>query len=290
MMIFSVVSLTAFFQVSSYGFLFSVERGSSDIYAILFAWLFLYALNRRPDRIWLQALLLSCAINIKLTPAILCVLLFWKHRWRCVVPLIVINTVLLPVWGPDNVLVFLKAVVRTNASPDGWWGDHSAYSFAYTVLRPLGYDVKIAEKILICAVLAQWVAGVVILWRRGFSAGNSLLLFATSVPVMMLLPNCSNDYKLVLLSGPLIVFMVRWFGEYAYRGNVKPLVLLGLQLMLMACLGGSGGLVHHSWAANKFPFIFMTGLLMLIEIARSPTLLTLNINGTKMDSKPETNG
>ncbi len=276
---YAVIAAIAFITISSYGFLFSVERGSSDVFAMLFSWLFLYALIRHPDRMWMQALLLSCAINIKLTPVIFSVLILWKHRWRVIIPMTVINSALMMVWGRENALIFLKGVARLKATPDGWWGDHSAFSFAYTTLRSYGLSIQAGEGLLIAAVLSQWACCALVLWRRGYSASNALLLFAVSIPVMMLVPNCSNDYKLILLAGPFSVFAIRWAYQYANSADSKALVFLFLQFLIMACIAKSGGFARHSWAANKFPFVFLFGFLMMLEILRSRSAEGASENG-----------
>lgn len=275
---YAVVAAIAFITISSYGFLFSVERGSSDVFAMLFAWLFLHVLIRYPERRWMQALLLSLAINIKLTPVIFSVLFLWKHKWRAVIPMIVINSVMMMVWGGENALIFLKGVARLKATPDGWWGDHSAFSFAYTTLRPCGLSIPTAEGFLIAAVFVQWVCCALVLWRRGYSASNALFLFAVSVPVMMLVPNCSNDYKLILLAGPFSVFAIRWAYQYANSADKKALVFLFILFPIMGCIAKSGGFARHFWAANKFPLIFLFGFLMMLEIFRSRPPVTTSKN------------
>ena len=50
--------------VTSYGFLFSLERGSFDIYAGLAAVIGLWLTIRRPHRVWLQVLCFSIAAHL----------------------------------------------------------------------------------------------------------------------------------------------------------------------------------------------------------------------------------
>src|SRR4030042_1952936 len=119
--------------VTSYGFLFSIERGSFDIYASLAAVIGLWLTIRRPDRVWLQVLCFSIAAHLQVYPAILLVLPVWKHGWRSLLPLAVVNLVLLLCLGPTNLRHFLSSVNGALQTPDLWQGNHSAASFGHMI-------------------------------------------------------------------------------------------------------------------------------------------------------------
>ena len=262
----AIMAAMCFIAVSSYGYFFSIERGNCDILSMAFAWMFLYCLIEKPKQLWLQTLLLACAIHIKVTPAVLVPLLFWRHRWKCIVPLAVVNVCLLLVWGPGNAKLFLQGLSGFAAAPDGWWGDHSAYSFAFCVLKPLGFEVIAAERALMALSLVIWGIGAVVLWRRGLAPVNLLLLFLISVPVMNILPNCSNDYKLVILYGPLAVIMLGLLYAYAYEGSRWALCGVLLEFFILYWLTKSGGLAGAPFWANKFPMVLLTQCLTLFVI------------------------
>ncbi len=263
---YSVMACVCVVTVTGYGYLFSVERGNCDILSLAFALGALWFLLEKPKHIWVPVLLFSCAVHTKITPAVLVVLLFWRHGWRCVLPLLVCNVGLLFVWGIDNALIFLDGLKRFSAAPDGWWGDHSAYSFAFTVLKPAGLQWGLWEKLIIAFSAIQWGVACVVLKRRGLTGMNMLLAFAVSIPLMLLAPSTSNDYKLVILYAPMAIFLLGWFWGYAYLGHRGCLALLLLQVVILYYLSGSGGLCRTPWLMNKLPLVLITQTLMFITI------------------------
>jgi hypothetical protein len=93
---------------TSYGFMFEMERGQLDLYALFFALLAVWLLLARPHGSpWWPSLALALAVNIKAYPGVLAVVLLWRYRWRAVVPLLVTNVALLLSAGPAKVLQFL---------------------------------------------------------------------------------------------------------------------------------------------------------------------------------------
>lgn len=122
-----VFVLMGVWLVTSYGFLFEVERGNLDLYALFFSLMSVWLLLRLPKSAWLPAVFLALAMNLKLYPAVLLVLLFWRHRWRAVLPVVAANLVLLLVAGPSNAWHFLVNVSSMQREPHWYWiGNHSA--------------------------------------------------------------------------------------------------------------------------------------------------------------------
>ncbi|HVN55180.1 MAG TPA: glycosyltransferase family 87 protein, partial [Anaerolineaceae bacterium] len=207
-----------FLTVSSYGFNFSVERGNSDIYAQFFCVLALLALLRQPGNVWLETFLVAAATHLKLYPAILFALIFWKHRWKSLVPILLVNLGLLFITGPFNALQYIQVMERYIPAPFLWGGNHSAASFARmvneTLSRTAGFTLP--AFLFTALPLVIWGGGFWLLWRRGFTPLNCALLFILSVPVMNVLPPTSHDYKLVILSTPVVMllyFLVFNFGK-----------------------------------------------------------------------------
>ena len=267
-LLFAVFGAVSFVGFMGYGYLFSLERGNSDAFAMLLLTAFLYRMVIKPGDVWGPAVLLSLAIHIKLTPLVFGAILFWRYRFKCLIPLMVINTCLLFVWGPENALLFFRGIARFSTSPDGWWGDHSIYSFATTVLKPLGFDVGFVKGLMSLIVVAMWGAAWVILWRRGFSVMNALLLYCVSVPVMMVLPNLSNDYTLVMLGGALTVFLGGFLCNYVISGSKRSMGGLILLMGLLFPLSVSGGLLQTPWLINKCPLILALMTVMMVIIVR----------------------
>ena len=84
--IYIISGLVLFMDIGSYGFLFSIERGNYDIYAILFSVIAISLLISKPKTIWAQIIFLSIATHLKIYPAILFFPLFLQHKWKVIFP------------------------------------------------------------------------------------------------------------------------------------------------------------------------------------------------------------
>jgi hypothetical protein len=253
--------------VTSYGFLFSIERGSFDIFAGLSAVIGLWLTVMRPDRVWLQVLCFSIAAHLSVDAAILFVLPVWKHGWRSLLPLAVVNLVLLLCLGPANVLHFLSSVTGAVQAPDLWQGNHSAASFAQMINdfldeRGLG---SVPVWVFFALPVGLWVVGGFLLLRRGYDHPGAVWLFCLSVPLMNLIPATSTDCKLVLLAAPLAMALFHAVWEYANSGRWVRLLQMGAVGGLVAILGLSYTRLPVV-VGNKYPFVlaFQAALLWML--------------------------
>ncbi len=120
---------------TSYGFMFEIERGQLDLYALFFALLAVWLLLARPlGSPWWPSLALALAVNIKAFPGLLAVVVLWRYRWRAVVPLLVTNLALVLSAGLGNVRHFVerRAWLEASTSSRGWV-NNSAWSLAHTL-------------------------------------------------------------------------------------------------------------------------------------------------------------
>ena len=101
------------FTFTSYPFLFSIERGNYDIIALLFTLVSIDLLIRTQKTLWLQVILLSIAIHLKIYPAALLILLFFKHGKKIFLPVLVVNGAFLFILGPQNAITFLQIVMNS---------------------------------------------------------------------------------------------------------------------------------------------------------------------------------
>lgn len=263
----------AFLTVSSYGFIFSVERGNFDIYTMALSLVGLSILLRSPNRLWLQVICLSAAAHLKVYPAVLLLLVFWKHGRRSLVPILVVNTAFLLCIGPGPALHFIERLTGVAATTASWVGNHSAASFGQMVngflgargLPPIPGGVFLAPPVLI------WLGSLVVLFRRGFSGHGAVWLFAVSVPLMNLVPSTSHDYKLVLLGAPFAVLLVTLLEDYVRSGRWLPLAQLSVACGLLLFLSVSY-VELPSVLGNKYPFIVGLQALLLwtVGTARRP--------------------
>jgi len=262
----------AFATVCSYGFLFSIERGNFDLYALAFSLAGLWILVRSPHRVWLQVICFSVAAHLKVYPAVLFLLPFWRHGRRCIVPIVLINAALLFCIGPGPALHFLETLFGLGDSLRVWVGNHSAASFGQMVNDFLGVRglPEIPGLVFLGVPVVIWLASVWILLRRGYSEAGAVWLFALSVPLMNLIPSTSHDYKLVLLSAPFAMLLSLLLYDYVESGRPVPLAQIAVACVLLFFLSVSY-VAFPPVLGNKYPFIVGTQLLILWVLLTVPS-------------------
>jgi len=264
----------AFLTISSYGFIFSLERGNFDIYAMALSLAGLWILLRSPSRLWLQVICFSAAAHLKVYPAVLLLLVFWKHGRSSLAPILVVNTAFLLCIGPGPAQHFVERLLGVSATTASWVGNHSAESFVQMAngflgergLSPIPGAVFLAPPLLI------WLGSLVVLLRRGFSGEGAVWLFAVSVPLMNLVPSTSHDYKLVLLGAPIAILLRVLLGEYAASGKWMPFAQIVGACGLIVLLSLSYTAVPPV-LGNKYPFILALQLLLAWVVLASPASL-----------------
>lgn len=262
----------ATYHLSSYGFTFSIERGNYDIYALFFSLLFLDSLTRHPEKVWLQVIWLSIAIHLKLYPAVLILPLLWKQRGRAILPLLAVNIGLLLVLGPAEAAGFVRNITSTIQAPPIAVFNHSTVSFTtllFEYLAKLGITLPWAGRWLI-RLLPLIVFSLEVLWLLpgGYSAEKVVWLFLVSVPLMNLLPSVSFDYKLILLTFPLL--MVIYLLIQRWENEAKPLgtALLGLFATGLLFFLDRSYVLMAGLFQNKWIFIVLLQLVLGFALAK----------------------
>ncbi len=225
----------AFLTLTSYGFLFSIERGNFDIYPQSAALLGLWWMVSAPKRLWLQVACIAVAAHLKLYPAVLFVLIIWQHGWKSLFPLVVVNLVLLLCTGPANAVQFVEVMIRYAQAPYIWVGNHSAASFGQMLTEYLNSRAWVAPPTWLFYLLPAvvWGAGLVRLWTRK-RADSLAWMYVLSVPVMNLIPSTSHDYKLVLLSAPAVMIILWLVTDFSRHGHwVRLLQLASIMAILV---------------------------------------------------------
>ena len=270
---FPLFCVIALWVETSYGFLFSIERGNFDIYTQLAAVSGLWLMVKRPNWLWLQVVCFSVAAHLKVYPAILFVLVLWKHGRRSLLPLTVVNIALLLSLGPANAGHFLRTLIGSFGFPHLWQGNHSAASFGSMVngyLGPRGLG-SVPVSVFYIAPIGIWVFACIYLLRRGFSNAGAVWLFMLSVPMMNLIPATSHDYKLVLLGAPLAMSLFFLIREYATSG-------WWIRLLQIAAVGALAAVLAVSYIrlpidlGNKYPFILALQIVFLWALVTSSAI------------------
>lgn len=259
----------AAFTFTGYPFLFSIERGNYDILALFYAMLAVHILLYRPKRIWLQVILLSVAVHLKIYPAALFVLLLCKHGKRLVLPTLAVNLAFLLSLGPTNALIFVQIIRHNVAAGFTWVGNHSAFSFA-TYLSWIYPAVENAlpwlRSLTTILPVVIWAASLFwLLTRRQTGSARLLLLFTFTVPLMDVIPPISHDYKSVILGPAVLLAMGFLLLKILNRSDFWDYFKLIALMVLLLLLGRSFALNPPEVVLlnQKFPAIIAIATLFM---------------------------
>jgi Glycosyltransferase family 87 len=227
---------------ASYGFLLSMNRGNIDAFCGLLAVIGLASIMRRPHDVWTPAVLLALATNIKVYPAALFLLLIWRFRWRSILPIVVTNTALAFVAGPQNLARFLRDMHTSIATGSSWVGNSSAQSFSAWIdwLHPW-YLVHVRPEVWLAIPVTIFLFTAARLWRRR-DAGATMLMTCALFPLMFSLPSVSHDYKTVLLTIPFVLMFGYLLRSRDGRMVERWWMLLVLAVALFFCARAPGNL------------------------------------------------
>lgn len=245
-----LISLFLFFSLliytfSSYSFDFSIERGQTDIFALLFSLLAVFVLLKKPKHVWVQVALLSIAVHLKIYPVVIFLLLFVKHGRKLFLPAITINLIFLFILGPSMACDFLQSLTSGSGIGAGignrwtWVGNHSAYSFADTLAREsLNYSLNlyILWPILTLIAIELWFVATYILFKN-YSSQNAVLFFMVSISIMDLVPTISMDYRLVILSSAALLLLALILKRIIDHPSFFDYFQLGLVMLILLFIG-----------------------------------------------------
>jgi hypothetical protein len=251
--------------VTSYGFMYELWRGNINLYALVFSLLAVWLAIRLPHSRWWPAMALALAINLKLYPAILLVLLFWRYRLRAVLPVVATNAVLLLIAGPANLRRMAEFVTANSpGSRHAVYGDMGAAGTAAVLRATTTWAPPWIAGPLLLVPVALWAATAWLVIRRGWSAGRAVLLAAASITPMAVIPTLSNDYKLVLFVLPLAVLAAALAGSRLERGGLAWCLGFGAVLWLTFFLARSSVFHGQGLIGSKYSLAVLVQMLLLL--------------------------
>ena len=216
-----LILLFALTGINSYGFQFEVERGQFNLVAFLFSMLAIYIYHYRHDFRRLAYLLLTVAIQLKVYPAIFIVMFVrdwrdWKGNLTRLLGLAAFNGALLFILGYQVFFDFVGAIARQMRDPYIWVGNHSIKAFA-VLSTDMGLEKFHLDSwlwlrqytSLVQVVLSTFVAACLLLillraYRRRSGGLDPVLLVGCTIGALVI-PAVSHDYKLPLLTTPMII-------------------------------------------------------------------------------------
>ena len=218
-------------------------------------------------RLWLDVIILSVAIHLKVYPAIMASLLLWRYGLRVLLPLLALNVALLFSFGPYYALQWMSCLAIPNALKEvTGLGSHSAMSFFACVVEGSMFAPAWVGTTLLCIPLVLWLSGFLIVFSNGWSARNAMLLFAVSVPIMNVVPSVSWDFRLVILYPVIALLIYSSLHDYVHHGRRTGL-LFGATVMLVAIFLGRPTLPAQClWLSNKYLFVIALQLLSVLAM------------------------
>lgn len=273
-------SLTAVYIFSSYFFLYSMERGNTDIIVMFYCMLALWVLIKRPDLIWLQVILLSAAVHFKIYPIVLFPLLLFKHGRKLILPAILANLAFLLCLGPNMAWSFIQSMSSGGEGVgigNAWAsaGNHAAYSFSVGLDKSSGEYLSgtffVIWAITFLVPLIIWGITIIAITIKKFTLQNAVLYFIVSVPLMSLLSTVSIDYKLVIF-GVVIILLLgliikQFIQKFTWFDLIQSVLLIGVLLMLSR----SYAFVDASlvFIRNKYIWVLLLEVFMAVNILRN---------------------
>lgn len=244
--------LFCIFEISSYGFMFSVERGNYDSFALLFACLSVFYLqkNKSTKNMVIAALFMSMAIQLKIYPLILFPLIIYRYRTKGFLVLLGSNLALILCLGPAAAIAFIHNLVKFSSHPTAWVANHSAVSFGLQISRAIGVSDKRVKLVIVllfwASPIALWaLMNLGLLRRRSGSVEN---YFVSSTFLMCFVPPTSYDYTLVLMIVPLLYVYPLLFNSTIPR-RLKAVLVVPYSIFISAIV-----LPYWSdrWYQNKY--------------------------------------
>ncbi len=271
----AIFSALLFYLLSGYPFAFSIERGNVDAFGMFFALLSMWLLIKKPGWIWAQVILLSIAAHLKIYPAILFLILLYKHGKKMILPAILTNLVLFFCLGPNIAFGFIYSMTAYTNQPNAmiWIGNHSAHAFAVLLTqeyRKLDPAFSVLQTIFTLLPILLWGVMLFLIWRKRANVSTPILFFMASVPVMELLPSFSNDYKLIILAPALVILVSILFKTLLTGQGRWDFLQLILLVGLMGLLSRSPALNEHlsTLINNKYLWVLALEILMIPAVAR----------------------
>jgi len=209
--------------LTSYGFLFELERGQYNVFTFLLCLWSIYIFHYHPKYRIFAYLLFSLSVQLKLYPAIFIVMLIdnWKS-WKSILirfaGIAAFNILLLFIMGYRIFLDFLHSVSSQMVKPGWTWnGNHSIKAFVFNLtkdglgltgsnnLEMLRQNSKLIELSLFLVFSILFISAILISYMRNKTDMDPYLLNACMIGALII--PISNDYTLSILAAPLIVVL-----------------------------------------------------------------------------------
>ena len=268
----------------SYGFQFELERGQFNVIAFSLCLVAIYLFHLNDVHRFPAYFLFTMGVQLKIYPVILIFMFIkdwrdWKGNIVRFAGLAFLNFSLLFIAGHQVFLDFLRSAGDRQVNATFWDWNHSLNAFVHQ----LSYDGfgLFSDEMLMLVAQYQDVIETVILISLGLcllavlirsyarnSKGLNPFLLSICTILALVIPSTSNDYKLPLLTVPMVLL-----SSSIVLPERRPMRVLAIFLLLV---------ISAAYWAVQFPLIVKTGLLSrnfppLFMIALGTTILSFII-------------
>jgi len=273
----SILILLFITGLFSYGFQFELERGQYDLLAFLFCIWGIYLFHNHPKQRLLAYLLFSISIQLKLYPAIFIVLFVenwkdWKNNILRFAGIGIFNFLLLFVMGYDIFLEFMASASKQLFSPEWIWnGNHSIKSFVemlsrdgFNIIRPgivdsIRLHAGLLSNLILIAFLVSFAFSIFVGASKKQTGIDSFLLLNCMIGALII--PVSNDYKLSLLTIPMILFLSN-IPTLKNRAHQVIAILLTIGISISYFLTLIPYKYKSYYLSNTFPLLFLILILL----------------------------
>ena len=281
----SVLWVVLTLSFSSYGLQFEIERGQFNVIAMALCYGAIAVFRCYPRRRLLAYVLFTCAVQLKVYPAIMVVLLcepgegLWTvaRRW---VALAATNVACVFALGGDCAKGFFRGLGVQANDPYVWLGNHSVKAFAkmpetyrrqilasghgdISTLAWLQTHGASISLLLTALVLLLFAA---IIWGARRKAAQPVLLLAGTL-CCLVLPGASQDYKLSILPPAMAAFLC--WAEPGNSGTFAQRLLVFLGTFVYTGLQASY-VTRPMLFMNVFPLLMVLVVICFLQLLAAP--------------------
>ncbi len=271
----------------SYGLQFEQERGQFNLLAFTLSLLAIYLYHYHHPFRYFAYLLFTLSVQLKVYPIMFVVMFVedwrdWKNNLRRLGGLIALNFSLLFILGYSFFQDFFRVVTAYQfAYQSSRYENLSIKAFAYYLsTNLLGFDAMskvsaLFEFFFVTLVGLSFLAVVFVAWKKQISGLNPVLFLICTLAALVI-PSVSNDYKLSILTVPMLLFLCQ---ETEIHGKSNQIIRIFL--IVLICLAYWSTL----YPATVKPDFLDRNFLALFLILLSATALNFLPSDTDKNSQ-----
>jgi len=248
--------------VSSYGFMFELERGQWNIIAFLFVYLSLFFLKK--DNKIFSIIFITIAIQLKIYPAIFMIMFYKsnisaKENIYFFLKLGIINFLLLFSRGWEHFFWYINEILIYSSEPFCWAGNHSISSFVTELSKKSLYIPSLSYMLFILYIICLTII-IYLSYKNRIPFFNKYLFFMLTIG-SLIIPSVSHDYKLPALGIATLYFFLNTESVFSIKKGVIYMFLLFIIFLTFYSYANYIGRFNMLIFKNKFLLIYFSGII-----------------------------